>query len=148
MNGGLTEFVGDHAEKYSNLVIATVPTGAGNTDGYIHAPVTGKLIAAIASFIDALAAHDTNYVSFLLTNLGLDGTGTNAMLAASNANTSRITGGAAIVANARRILTLHGTPANLEVTQFSRLRYRVTGSGTLANTLTGGALHLVFEQKV
>lgn len=124
------------------LTIATTST----TDTYVIVPETGTLKSVDFSGIDALAAHDTNYITFAITNLGQDGAGSTALLAATDANTTKSTGGTAIAANTKRSLTVHGTAANLAVTAGDRLRVRATASGTLGNTVTGSVYCLRFEQ--
>jgi hypothetical protein len=103
---------------------------------FVIAPVSGVLSAAWFSGVDALAASDTNYITFTITNLGTSGSGTAAMLAATDANTTKSTGGTALTANARRVLSLNGTAANLVVAAGDRLRIRAAATGTLANTVT------------
>jgi hypothetical protein len=114
---------------------ATITT-TGNSDVFVIAPVSGVLSAAWFSGVDALAASDTNYITFTVTNLGTSGSGTAAMLAATDANTTKSTGGTALTANARRVLSLNGTAANLVVAAGDRLRIRAAATGTLANTVT------------
>jgi hypothetical protein len=58
------------------------------------------------------------------------------MLAATDANTTKSTGGTALTANARRVLSLSSTAANLVVAAGDRLRIRAAATGTLANTVT------------
>ncbi len=132
-------------KESSSLVLATVGTSAGNTDAYAMAPFTGKLIGVMFSTVDALAAHDTNYVTFSLVNISNSNA---AMLLATDANTSKITGGTAIAANTKRDLALHGTPANLAVTAGDRLRMRIAGSGTLANTLTFPVVIFIYQRTI
>jgi len=114
---------------------ATIAT-TGNGDVFVIAPVSGVLSAAWFSGVDALAASDTNYITFTITNLGTSGSGTAAMLAATDANTTKSTGGTALTANARRVLSLSSTAANLVVAAGDRLRIRAAATGTLANTVT------------
>jgi len=90
----------------------------------------------VFSGVDALATSDTNYITFSITNLGLTGSGSAVMLAATDANTTKATGGTALTANAARTLTLNGTAANLVVAAGDRLRIRAAATGTLANTVT------------
>lgn len=130
------------------LNLATIPTSAGNNYAYTAAPFKGKLLSAVFTGVDALATSDTNYITFGLTNLGQAGAGSNAMLAASDANTTKATGGTALAANTKRSLTLHGTAGNLAVAAGDRLRFAPAGTGTLANTVTGGALVLIFQRTV
>jgi hypothetical protein len=119
----------------SQVQKATIAT-TGNGDAFIIAPYDGVLSAAIFSGVDALAASDTNYITFTITNLGQAGAGSAAMLAATDANTTKTTGGTAISANARRNLILTSTAANLVVARGDRLRLRAAVTGTLANTVT------------
>jgi len=114
---------------------ATITT-TGNSDVFVIAPVSGVLSAAWFSGVDALAASDINYITFTITNLGTSGSGTAAMLAATDANTTKTTGGTALTANAQRVLSLNGTAANLVVAAGDRLRIRAAATGTLANTVT------------
>lgn len=118
-----------------------VPFGAsiattGNTDIYIQVSKSGRLAAALFGSLAALAASDTNYITFLITNLGQAGAGTTEMLAANDANTTKTTGGSALVASAKRALGLHATPANLDVVEGDTLRIRATATGTLAGAVT------------
>lgn len=122
---------------------ATVPTSAGNTDAIVVPKHTGRLIGVEISFTDALAAHDSNYATFAIANLNKSSA---AMLAATDANTTKATGGTALSAHGKRSLSLHGTLDNLAVSAHDRLRCRVTGTGTLANTLTQGVIILTFKR--
>lgn len=126
--------------------VPTIPTAAGNNYVYTTAPFKGRLVGAFFTAFDALAAHDTNFITFGLTNLGQAGAGSAGMLAATDVNTTKITGGTALAANTKRALTVHATPANLLVAAGDRLRFAPIGGGTLANTVTGGVLVLVFQR--
>lgn len=123
---------------------ATIAT-TGNGDVYVIAPAAGTLTSALFSGVDALAANDTNYVTFSITNLGQAGSGTAAMLAATDANTTKATGGTALAANTLRTLSLNGTAANLVVAAGDRIRIRAAASGTLANTVTFPVYRLNFS---
>jgi len=131
-----------------NVPLPTIPTAAGSVNAYINAPFVGKLVAAYFSGVDALATSDTNYASFTVTNLGQDGLGTNAMLASTPAgvNTTKATGGAAIVANTKKTLTVHGTAGNKVVAETDRIKITATVTGTLGNTVTFPVVTLVFER--
>ena len=123
---------------------ATVAT-TGNGDLFIIAPQAGTLTSALFSGVDALAANDSNFITFTITNLGQAGAGSTAMLAATDPNTTKATGGAALAANTRRTLTLNGTAANLVVAAGDRLRCRAAATGTLANTVTFPVWQLTFS---
>lgn len=127
-----------------NVSSATIAT-TGNTDTYFLAPRDMTLQLAYFSGIDALAASDTNYITWTITNLGLAGAGTSAMLAATDPNTTKATGGSALSANTRRTLTLNSTIINLEVVQGDRIRIRAAVTGTLANTVTFPNYLLIFQ---
>jgi hypothetical protein len=114
---------------------ATIAT-TGNADAYITAPFSGTLTSAMFAGVDALTASDTNYITFSITNLGQAGAGSTAVLAATDVNTTKATGGSALAANTRRNLTLNATAANLNVVKGDRLRIRAAATGTLANTVT------------
>ena len=124
---------------------ATIATTTGGTnDVFMIAPAAGVLSSALFSGVDALTANDTNYITFGITNLGQAGAGTAAMLAATDANTTKATGGTGLAANTVRSLTLNGTAANLVVAAGDRIRIRATVSGTLANTVTFPVYRLTF----
>ena len=125
----------------STLIKASTPgttsiATTGNTDEYLIAPKTGKVVSAVFSSLAALATSDTNYITFVITNLGQAGAGSTAILAATNPNTTKVTGGTALVANSKRTLTLHGTAANLLVTEGDRLLVQFAATGTLAGAVT------------
>jgi len=123
---------------------ATVAT-TGNGDVYIVAPQAGTLSSALFSGVDVLAANNSNYITFSITNLGQAGAGSAAMLAASDANTTKSTGGTALAANTKRALTLTATGADLIVAAGDRLRCRAAATGTLANTVTFPVWQLTFS---
>ena len=124
----------------------TIPTAAGSTDAYVIAPTTGTLSSAVFSGVDALATSNSNYVTFLVTNLGQAGAGTAEMLAGTAVNTTKTTGGSALSANTARTLTLTSTTADLVVTAGDTIRVRYTGTGTLANTVTFSKTLLLFTR--
>jgi hypothetical protein len=105
---------------------ATIAT-TGNSDVFVIAPAAGVLTSAVFSGVDALAASDTNYITFSVTN------------------TTKTTGGTALTANAARTLSINGTAANLVVAAGDRLRIRAAATGTLANTVTFPVYRLNFS---
>jgi hypothetical protein len=116
----------------SNTAIATT----GDTDNYIIVPETGVISGVLFSGTTTLATSDTSYVTFSITNLGQDGTGTTAVLNPVDSNTTKVTGGSAITANTKRTLVLHSTTSNLNVVAGDRLLIKAAATGTLANTVT------------
>ena len=123
---------------------ATIAT-TGNTDTYFIAPRNMTLGAAYFSGTTALATDNTNYLTFSITNLGQAGAGTNAMLLSSDLNTTKTTGGSAIVADTKRTLVLSTTLTNLAVVQGDRIRIRGASAVTLANTVTFPVYQLIFN---
>lgn len=123
------------ASKVMMIPSGTIAT-TSTTDTYVIAPEDGTLTSIDFYGLDALAANDTNYITFSVTNLGQSNGGSTAMLSAVDANTTKATGGSAIAAHTKRSLTLHGTAGNLSVVQGDLLRIRATATGTLANTVT------------
>jgi hypothetical protein len=135
---GTYEVVNDangNSIEYRGATLATIAT-TGNTDAYIVVPFAATVESGVFSATDALAASDTNYITFSVTNLGQAGAGSTAILAATAANTTQVTGGTAIAANTKRTLTLNATAANLVVAAGDRLRVRAAATGTLANTVS------------
>lgn len=116
-----------------------------DTDEYLIVPKSGRVQAAYFSSLAALAAHDTNYVTFSITNLGQAGAGSTALLAASDANTTKSTGGTALAANTKRSLGLHATVTNLDVVEGDRLLVRFAASGTLAGAVTRPVVQILIN---
>lgn len=123
---------------------ATIAT-TGNTDAYIIAPINGSLSFAYFSGVDALAANNTNYITFTITNLGQAGAGTTVMLKAADSNTTKATGGTALGANTLRSLVLSTSPNDLQVVEGDRLLIRAAVTNTLANTVTFPTFLLLFN---
>lgn len=124
-----------HAGAVSAQVLGDEIATTGNSDAYITAPKSGILSSAVFAGTDALAADDTNYLEFGIFNFGQDGGGPTTMLDSGDVNTTKATGGSAIVANERRDLTLTSTAADLIVQEGDRLLIRAGSSATLANTV-------------
>lgn len=114
---------------------ATIAT-TGNTDCYVISPISGVLESIDFSGVDALAASDTNYITFTITNLGQAGAGTTAMLGAIDNNTTKATGGVALSANTKRSLIISTAINAMSVVEGDRLRIRAAVTNTLANTVT------------
>lgn len=119
----------------TNVYGATIAT-TGNSDAYMIVPVTGNVIQIDFSGTTALASDNTNYITWTVTNLKQDGSGSTALLGAVDANTTKTTGGTGITADSKRTLTLTTTLNNLQVVQGDRLRIRAAVTNTLANTVT------------
>lgn len=118
-----------------------VPVGASiattsTTDAYFQVPKGGRLLAIKFSSLAALAANDTNYITWTATNLGQAGAGSTALLKTDDLNTTKATGGVAITATANKSLVLHGTTSNLNLAEGDVIRIRATATGTLAGAVT------------
>jgi len=122
-------------EKSVTVTGATIAT-TGATTEYTVAPEAGSLVSAEINPLVALAKSDTNYITWTIVNLGQAGSGSTAMLAATDPNTTKNTGGTALAINTKRTLTVHGTAANLVVAQGDKISIVATATGTLANTVT------------
>lgn len=117
---------------------ATIGTAAASYDDYVIAPIAGQLYEIDFSAVDALAANDTNFITWTITNLGQAGAGTAVMLSTTPAgiNTTKSTGGTAIAANTKMSLRVSVATNACAVARGDRLLVRATVSGTLANTVT------------
>ena len=123
-----------------NVQSDTIAT-TGNTDTYFIAPSALGTIKVDFSGTTALATSDTNYITWTITNLGQDGTGTAAWLATGDGiNTTKSTGGSALAADTIESLTLTTTIEDLQVNEGDRIRIRAAVTNapdeTLANTVT------------
>lgn len=127
---------GTARSKNVQVAIPTVPTAAGTLEFLIIMPFTSTISSVRVAFKDALAANDTNFVTFRLINKT---TADSDVIAATDANATKLTGGTALVAYAVRTLTL-ANAAGVAVAAQDLLAVRITGTGTLANALTEGTI--------
>jgi hypothetical protein len=138
-------YVDVDVDLYSATGLNTILVTTGSvTTGSVAVPRGGVLVSAAIVAKDALAANDTNYLTFALTNKLASGSGSTAMLAATAANTTQLTGGTGITAVVGRSLTVHGTAANLRVAEGDVLQFTSTVTGTLANASLFPKLRLRF----
>jgi hypothetical protein len=112
--------------------IATTST----TDAYCQADRTGSITGVIIGSLLGLAANDTNYITWSVTNLGAAGAGSGQVLATSDLNTTKATGGVAMPASGKNSLVLNSTAANVAVTEGDTIRIRATVTGTLGAAVT------------
>lgn len=122
--------------------LATIAT-TGAQESTVIMKYAARLVAMQFVAKDALAANDSNYITFTLVNR-VAGAGSVAMLAATDPNTTKATGGSAIVAYTKRILTLNATPANLVVAVGDTLSIIATVTGTLSGAVTAPSFLLTF----
>ncbi len=121
--------------------LPTVGTAAGAYPQTIPMPFAGVLGGIFIEFSSALAQSDTNFVAFTLNNRGNGGGNTPILATAAGANSTKVTGGAAIAANTPLLLTQLTGP--FSVLARDTLDLQMTVTGTLANTLPGGSLLVV-----
>lgn len=141
---GVTGSLLSSAGKTKELVI---PLGTISATAIFLIPTPGFAchIAKAALVVGTtVATDDTNYWTVDLMNKGPAGTGTTATLAATDANTTKTTGGAALTANVARALSLHGTSGNLDTAADDVLKLTLTKAASGAN-LVNAALRLDFS---
>jgi hypothetical protein len=103
----------------------------------VIAPNHAATLSAFSlALLTTVNADDANYWTVTLTNKGAAGAGNTAMLAASDANTTKATGGSAITANVTRAFTLHGTGANLIVAAHDLILVTFTKTGAAGDLVT------------
>lgn len=127
---------GTARSKTIQKTITTIPTAAGTAEFLVIVPFASTISSVRVVFKDALATDNTNFVTFRLINKSAADAD---IIAATDANTTKTTGGSALTAYTPRTLTL-ATAAGVDVAAQAVLALRVTGAGTLTNTLTEGAL--------
>lgn len=105
------------ATQRTKTVRESYGTINATTTKYIDLPQTtdGDITKIRITTSNTAAASDVNYWTIAAVNKGAAGSGTTALLAATDANTTKATDGSGFTANAPRDMTLHGTAANLEV---------------------------------
>jgi len=128
---------------------ATIAT-TGVTSMYFIAPYDMSIVSLYFAGGQGLVTSDTNYITWTMTNLGLDANGAAisiAMLATTPAgiNTTKTTGGTAILSEQSRQLTLSGTANNLQVYRGQVILITATVTGTLANTVVFPVYMIVFQ---
>ena len=127
---------GTARSKNTGRTIPTVPTAAGTLEVLAIVPFAATISSVRVAFKDALTQDGTNFVTFRLINKT---TADSDVIAATDANTTKTTTGSAITAYTTRSLTL-ANAAGVAVAAQDVLALRITGAGTLANTLTEGTL--------
>ena len=101
----------------------------------------GQVIGAKLKSTASVTTSDTNYWTFSIANTSNSSV---AVLATDNLNTTKATGGAAIVANTDRALVLNATAANLAVKTGDVLAFTATKTAS-ATTLTVVTLELLIR---
>lgn len=130
------------AATVERMGLGTIPTTGPVSSSYI-CRYAGRISSILFVTKDALAVNDTNY--FLLTVQNHAAGAANVpILAASAANGTQATGGAALIAWTPRLLTLNATPANLVVAALDTLEFTATVTGTLGGAITGGSFLVTF----
>jgi hypothetical protein len=123
--------------------LGLIATAAGTTKGLIECPSSAGTITRV-SLVEgsALAANDANYMALGVINKAAGAGATVAVDISTANNTSKLTGGSALVANGARAFNLSGTPANLNTAANDCLEVSLTVTGTLANTLPNAVVKI------
>lgn len=121
--------------------LGTIPTTVGVEMGF-KAKFSGVVTDITFIGKDVLATSDTNYITWAVTNRGQLGAGSTAMLLATAAVTTKVTGGSALAAWTPRVLGLAATPANLVIAANDIIHVSALVTGTLANSVLAAALYL------
>lgn len=116
---------------------------AATSSFLVLAPSAGTLTLAQFANATAVATSDTDYWSFALVNRGQAGAGTTNMLDSGAVNSTKATGGSALVAKGNRALGLNATGANLIVAANDVLEFTLTKTGAPA-ALASASLRLDF----
>lgn len=137
--------MGRRLKTYPLTIDVGTIAATSTTEKYAIVPKSGRVVAVLFSSKDATATHASNYLSVTLVNMGQAGAGTTDVILATAANSTNSTGGAAIAANTKRALSLHGTTANLDVVEGDRLKFLSTAAGTTANTNTHSVVTILID---
>lgn len=118
-----------------------VLTGAVPLNGvyYFKAPQAGTLVAAYVADTATLAASDTDYMTFTVTNL----TNSSAVMASATTKAASLDG---LAANVPEAVTLSATAANLKFSAGDVIK--VEAAAAASGTMTQGSvdLHVVYGQ--
>ena len=140
--GTVTRHILSAAAGLKSLQTSTlVETTAAAYTAVFIAPATGSVPSI--QFVGGanLATSDTNYIAFTVNNV----TNSNApLLAASDANTTKATGGSGLTQGTVRQLTMNATPSNLNVTVGDVLLVTYTVHGTLVNQVPLATVNVNF----
>lgn len=125
--------------------MGTIPT-TGTLEILLVAPVTGRLRQIFFTSIGALAANDTNYVILSVVNRSQGSNDISLPAGLNDPNTTKLTGGAALVARGSRELGLNADVTKRVVAKGDILTAIVTVNGTLGGTIAGASIQLIFER--
>ena len=133
-NGG---FTGDMFSTIQKTKVLQIPLGTISATTtfppIVMPPAAGTIVNMRLASKDALAQSDSAYYTFSAVNKGPSGGGSTALLAATDANTTKLTGGSAIAAYVARQLTLTGTTANLNTAASDAIVFTATKTGSPTN---------------
>lgn len=142
-DGSLTHTPPTSAGPQAAAVDASIGTlsATGSHSVIVPAGTINKITIEVET---TLAAHDTNYWTFSAVNKGAAGTGTTALLAATDANTTKATGGSGLTNFVARDLSLTGTAADLVTAEDDVVVFTATKASSASN-LVGLRLRIEFE---
>lgn len=120
------------AKTKGRQIVAGTISATG--DILVACPSYAATVSRIALVVTTtVAADDTNYWTFSALNKGPSGSGTTALLTASDLNTTKDTGGSGLTNYVARAMTLHGTSANLNTAANDVLVFTATKTASAAN---------------
>lgn len=144
--GGIIGALLSSAAKTKEVVIPLETVSATAAFRIIAPSFATRLVKARLVVETTVAADNTNFWTFDLVNRGAAGVGTTPMLIASDANTTKTTGGSGITGDVARTLSLHGTVGNLDAAADNVLRFTATKAAAAANLVSAWlALDFSFE---
>lgn len=133
-NGG---FTGDMLATVQKTKVIQIPLGtiSATTElpPIVMPPAAGTITAVRLAVKTTVAQSDTNYWTFSGVNKGPAGSGSTALLLATDANTTKTTGGSGLTNYVARSLGLTATAANLDFAASDCLVFTATKTASAAN---------------
>jgi hypothetical protein len=139
----LTKVTGAMLSATAASKSASKETGTltATTTYLVQAPCTGTLAGMTILCPTGVAADNANYWTFSANNLGAAGAGTQPLLSATAINTTKTTGGSAVVSDVPWTMTLAGT--SLAVVEGDVIQITATATGA-PSALSGSLLRAKF----
>ncbi len=137
-------FSGDAKAINMNLGTISATTSPLRIIGVVpkNATITGINVLVATT----ITANDTNYWTFAITNKAGNGSGSTALLASSDSNTTKATGGIGITAFDTTALSLTSTSADLNVSAGDCLVLTATKSASASN-LVDATIQIIYKDR-
>jgi len=144
----LTALTGAKLTTTAKTKSIEIPLGTLSATGtfLFVAPHACTVTAMSLASATAVAGDNTNYWTFAAINKTSSGSGTTAVLAATDPNTTKATGGTSISAYIVRDLTLHGTSGNLDLAAGDVVVFTATKTSS-ADPLTNAVLRVNYKSE-